>query len=143
MEFKNVKQIEKAQNFNQKDGIKLFIVLIFFLVISLIAIFVHTGYNTLLLVFATIIGGYMAMSIGANDVANNVGPAVGSHAITLVGAIIIAAICEAMGAVIAGGEVVETIKSGIIDSQNITDPSVFVALMLAALASGADRKSVV
>ena len=81
MEFKNVKQIEKAQNFNQKDGIKLFIVLIFFLVISLIAIFVHTGYNTLLLVFATIIGGYMAMSIGANDVANNVGPAVGSHAI--------------------------------------------------------------
>lgn len=137
MEFKNVKQIEKAQNFSQKDGIKLFIVLIFFLVISLIAIFVHTGYNTLLLVFATIIGGYMAMSIGANDVANNVGPAVGSHAITLVGAIIIAAICEAMGAVIAGGEVVETIKSGIIDSQNITDPSVFVALMLAALASGA------
>ena len=137
MEFKNVKQIEKAQNFNQKDSIKLFIVLIFFLVISLIAIFVHTGYNTLLLVFATIIGGYMAMSIGANDVANNVGPAVGSHAITLVGAIIIAAICEAMGAVIAGGEVVETIKSGIIDSQNITDPSVFVALMLAALASGA------
>ena len=84
MEFKDIKQIEKAQSFNQKDGVKLFIVLIFFLVISLVAIMAHTGHSTLLLVFATIIGGYMAMNIGANDVANNVGPAVGSHAITLV-----------------------------------------------------------
>ncbi|CAM3390819.1 inorganic phosphate transporter [Helicobacter labetoulli] len=137
MEFKDIKQIEKAQSFNQKDGVKLFIVLIFFLVISLVAVFAHTGHNILLLVFATIIGGYMAMNIGANDVANNVGPAVGSHAITLVGAIIIAAICEAMGAIIAGGEVVETIKSGIIDSTHLAEPRVFVALMLAALASGA------
>lgn len=137
MEFKNIKQIEKAQSFNQKDGVKLFIVLLFFLAISLVAVFVHNGSNTLLLVFATIIGGYMAMNIGANDVANNVGPAVGSHAITLIGAIIIAAICEAMGAIIAGGEVVETIKSGIIESSQITEPRVFVALMLAALASGA------
>ncbi|TLD92476.1 inorganic phosphate transporter [Helicobacter magdeburgensis] len=137
MEFKDIKQIEKAQSFNQKDGVKLFIVLVFFLVISLVAIMAHTGHNTLLLVFATIIGGYMAMNIGANDVANNVGPAVGSHAITLVGAILIAAICEAMGAIIAGGEVVETIKSGIIDSTHLAEPRVFVALMLAALASGA------
>ena len=97
MEFKDIKHIEKAQKFNHEDGIKIFIVLIFFLVISLIAVFVHTGYNTLLLVFATIVGGYMAMNIGANDVANNVGPAVGSQAITLIGAIIIAAICVAMG----------------------------------------------
>ncbi|BDB64544.1 putative phosphate permease [Helicobacter cinaedi] len=137
MEFKDIKQIEKAQSFNRKDGAKLFVVLIFFLIISLVAIFAHTGHNTLLLVFATIIGGYMAMNIGANDVANNVGPAVGSHAITLVGAIIIAAICEAMGAIIAGGEVVETIKSGIIDSKQILEPRIFVSLMLAALLSGA------
>lgn len=136
MDFKDIKHIEQAQSFNRKDGVKLFVVLIFFLVISLVAIF-HTGHNTLLLVFATIIGGYMAMNIGANDVANNVGPAVGSHAITLVGAIIIAAICEAMGAVIAGGEVVETIKSGIIDPEHLSEPRIFVALMLAALASGA------
>lgn len=137
MELKNIKQIEKAQKFNHEDGIKLFIVLVFFLVVSLIAIFVSTGYNTLLLVFATIVGGYMALSIGANDVANNVGPAVGSHAITLIGAIIIAAICEAMGAIIAGGEVVGTIKSGIIDSTQITEPRVFVVLMFAALLSAA------
>lgn len=137
MEFKDIKHIEKAQKFNHEDGIKIFIVLIFFLVISLIAVFVHTGYNTLLLVFATIVGGYMAMNIGANDVANNVGPAVGSQAITLIGAIIIAAICEAMGAIIAGGEVVGTIKSGIIDSTQIAEPRIFVSLMLAALLSGA------
>ncbi|WP_301070508.1 inorganic phosphate transporter, partial [uncultured Helicobacter sp.] len=137
MDFKDIKHIEKAQSFNRKDGAKLFVVLIFFLIISLVAIFAHTGHNTLLLVFATIIGGYMAMNIGANDVANNVGPAVGSHAITLVGAIIIAAICEAMGAIIAGGEVVETIKSGIIDSKQILEPRIFVSLMLAALLSGA------
>ncbi|WP_300719062.1 inorganic phosphate transporter, partial [uncultured Helicobacter sp.] len=124
MDFKDIKHIEKAQSFNRKDGAKLFVVLIFFLIISLVAIFAHTGHNTLLLVFATIIGGYMAMNIGANDVANNVGPAVGSHAITLVGAIIIAAICEAMGAIIAGGEVVATIKSGIIDSKQILEPRI-------------------
>lgn len=137
MDFKDIKQIEKAQGFNRKDATKIFIVAVFFLVVSLVAVFAHTGHNTLLLVFATIIGGYMAMNIGANDVANNVGPAVGSHAITLVGAIIIAAICEAMGAIIAGGEVVETIKSGIIDSQGISEPRIFVSLMLAALLSGA------
>lgn len=137
MDFKNIKQIEEAQRFNRKDGIKIFIVLIFFLVISLIAVFLHTGHSPILLIFATIVGGYMAMNIGANDVANNVGPAVGSHAITLTGAIIIAAICEASGAIIAGGEVVETIKSGIIHPQHITEPRTFVALMLAALTAGA------
>ena len=137
MEIKDIKEIGKATHFNQKDGIKLFIVLIFFLIISLIAIFTHTGHNTLTLVFATIVGGYMAMNIGANDVANNVGPAVGSHAITLVGAIVIAAICEAGGAIIAGGEVVDTIKSGIISPDNFTEPKIFVILMLAALTSGA------
>lgn len=137
MKIKNIKQIEKAQSSNQQDNIKLFIVLVFFLVISLVAVFAYTGHNTLLLIFATIIGGYMAMNIGANDVANNVGPAVGSHAITLVGAIIIAAICEAGGAIVAGGEVVDTIKSGIITPYNTLEPKFFIALMLSALTSGA------
>jgi inorganic phosphate transporter, PiT family len=53
---------------------------------------------------------YLAINIGANDVANNMGPAVGSKAITIGGAIIIAAIFEAGGAIIAGGDVVNTIK---------------------------------
>lgn len=137
MEFKDIKKIENAQHFSKKDIEKIFVALVFFIVIGLVAVFVHTGHNTLLLVFATIVGGYMAMNIGANDVANNVGPAVGSRAITLIGAIIIAAICEAMGAIIAGGEVVDTIKSGIIDARSLSEPRIFVALMLAALTSGA------
>jgi PiT family inorganic phosphate transporter len=89
------------------------------------------------LAFVAVIGGYMAMNIGANDVANNVGPAVGSKALTLVGAIIIAAIFEASGAIIAGGDVVSTIKKGIIDPDLIADTSVFIWVMFAALLGGA------
>ncbi|MCB1690768.1 MAG: inorganic phosphate transporter, partial [Halioglobus sp.] len=69
--------------------------------------------------------------------ANNVGPAVGSHAITLTGAIIIAAIFEAGGAIIAGGDVVGTIKNGIIDPGLINDTDTFIWLMTAALLAGA------
>lgn len=87
------------------------------------------------LVIAAIVGAYMALNIGANDVANNVGPAVGSGALTLVSAIIIAAIFEAMGALVAGGDVVKTIKKGIIDPALITNPTEFIWLMMAALMS--------
>ncbi|MCB1865277.1 MAG: inorganic phosphate transporter [Chromatiales bacterium] len=79
----------------------------------------------------------MAMNIGANDVANNVGPAVGSRAMTLGGAIAIAAIFEAAGALIAGGEVVSTIKGGIINPATIGDVDTFIWLMTAALLAGA------
>jgi len=88
-------------------------------------------------VFAAIVGAYMAMNIGANDVANNVGPAVGSGAITLLGALAIAGVFEAMGAIIAGGEVVNTIRSGIIDPEMIADPQTFLWVMMAALLAAA------
>ena len=91
----------------------------------------------LLLVAAAVIGAYMAMNIGANDVANNIGPAVGSRAMTLTGAIVIAGIFEAAGALIAGGDVVGTIKGGIINPELIPDPEVFIWLMMAALLAGA------
>jgi PiT family inorganic phosphate transporter len=90
-----------------------------------------------LLVMAALFGAYMAMNIGANDVANNMGPVVGSKALTMGGAIAIAAIFEALGAVIAGGEVVTTIKSGIIDPNAIGDAAVFVRVMACALLAGA------
>lgn len=93
--------------------------------------------NSTILIVSAVIGGYMAMNIGANDVANNVGPAVGSKALTLGGAIVIAAIFEAAGAIIAGGSVVSTIKKGIIDPAMISNPDVFVWLMLAALLAAA------
>lgn len=90
-----------------------------------------------LLIVAAVIGGYMAMNIGANDVANNMGPSVGSGAMTMGWAIVIAAIFEALGAVVAGGEVVGTIKGGIIDSKQIADSALFAWVMLAALLAGA------
>lgn len=90
-----------------------------------------------LLIFAAVVAGYMAINIGANDTANNIGPAVGSKAISLGAAIVLAAICEAAGALVAGGDVVGTIKSGIIDPALIEDSTTFVWLMTGALMAAA------
>ena len=113
---------------------------LFFLVAVLTYSFMSTGGvpNNVFLAIAALFGAYMAMNIGANDVANNVGPAVGSKALTMGGAIIIAAIFEAAGALIAGGEVVNTIKKGIIDIDAFggnTDS--FIWAMMAALLAAA------
>lgn len=89
------------------------------------------------LVIATAVGLYMAMNIGANDVANNMGAPVGAGAISLGGAIVLAAIFEALGAIIAGADVVGTIKGGIIDMRAFAQPERFTWLMLAALLAGA------
>jgi PiT family inorganic phosphate transporter len=94
----------------------------------------HGGF----LILAALFGAYMAMNIGANDVANNVGPAVGSGALTIGGAILIASVFEASGALIAGGDVVGTIKKGIIDPAAFGgDPMLFVYAMSAALLAAA------
>lgn len=90
-----------------------------------------------LLIISAVVGGYMAMNIGANDVANNMGPAVGSGAMTMGWAILIAAVFEALGAIVAGGKVVGTIKGGIIDSKQIADATQFAWVMFAALLAGA------
>ncbi len=89
------------------------------------------------IIVAGVVGGYMALNIGANDVANNVGPAVGSRALTMTGALIIAAIFEAAGAILAGGDVVATISKGIIDQSQIPDSRTFILAMLAALLAAA------
>lgn len=93
--------------------------------------------NVSILAIASAFGAYMALNIGANDVANNVGPAVGSKALSMVGAILIAAIFEAAGALIAGGSVVGTIKKGIINPNAIADVETFIWVMMAALLAGA------
>lgn len=93
--------------------------------------------GSMLLMAAAVIGGYMAINIGANDVANNVGPAVGSGALSLGAAVLVAAIFEAGGALIAGGNVVSTIKGGIIDPSTLDDGRAFIWLMTAALLAGA------
>ena len=139
MDIKDIKKIQKSveQTEFRNERIKIGIVVVFMVATALIALQSGAVEQSLLLAFAALVGGYMAMNIGANDVANNVGPAVGSHAITLTGAIIIAGICEASGAILAGGDVVNTIKSNIIDANKIGDSQTFLFVMLAALISGA------
>ncbi|PJK27924.1 inorganic phosphate transporter [Minwuia thermotolerans] len=88
-------------------------------------------------VAAAAFGAYMALNIGANDVANNMGPAVGARALTMGGAIVIAAICESAGALLAGGDVVSTISKGIIDPAGVADGSTFTWAMMAALIAAA------
>ncbi len=93
--------------------------------------------STITIIVAAAIGAYMALNIGANDVANNVGPAVGSRAMTMGGALVIAAIFETAGALIAGSDVAATISKGIIAPDAVSDPSIFVSAMMAALISSA------
>ena len=93
--------------------------------------------NGLIVSMAAIFGAYMALNIGANDVANNMGPAVGANALTMGGAIAIAAIFETAGALIAGGDVVGTISKGIIAPESIGTQQIFIWAMLAALLSSA------
>ncbi len=91
-------------------------------------------YGTVLLALAVIFGLYMTWGIGANDVANAMGTSVGSGAITVKQAIVIAAIFEFAGAFIAGGNVTSTIRKGIVDPTSIANqPEILVFGMLAAL----------
>jgi PiT family inorganic phosphate transporter len=95
-------------------------------------------YGTVLVVLAVIFGLYMTWGIGANDVANVMGTSVGSGAITVTTAIIIAGIFEFAGAAIAGGHVTSTIRKGIIDPSSIVDrPEILVFGMLGALLAAA------
>ncbi len=99
--------------------------------------FFQWGSNNLYLLIATVFAIYMAMNLWANDVANNMWPAVWSKALTLGWAILIAAIFEAAWAIIAGWEVVDTIKWWIIDQSLITDPRQFIIIMLSTLLGAA------
>lgn len=102
-----------------------------------VAAFAGLHATGLTVVAAAIIGAYMALNIGANDVANNMGPAVGARALTLGGALATAAVCETAGALLAGGEVVGTVSRGIIAPESVAAPQVFVWAMMAALLAGA------
>ena len=91
-------------------------------------------YGATFLILAIIFGVFMTWGIGANDVANALGTSVGSGAITVRTAIIVAAIFEFAGAALAGGNVTKTIRKGIIDPSQIADsPEILVYGMLAAL----------
>ena len=138
MELNSIRALEEATNRGRGELFRLGTALLFIVAIMLIVSARLEGIaDSYLLVVAAMIGGYMAMNIGANDVANNVGPAVGSKALTRTGAILIAAVFEAGGAIIAGGDVVSTIKKGIIDPALIADSTTFIWVMMAALLAAA------
>jgi len=137
--MQTIKKIEKkALKSSGIDFIRLGIALIF-IVIVMFYTMATTGdmSNRMFLVIATIFGAYMAMNIGANDVANNVGPAVGSKALSLGGAIFIAAVFEVSGALIAGADVTNTIRKGIIDLNAFNDVDIFIWAMMSALLAAA------
>lgn len=85
---------------------------------------------------AALFGIFMAWGIGANDVANAMATSVGSKALTIKQAIMVAAVFEFLGAVLAGGEVTSTIRKGIVDTDLLAgSPELLIYGMLAALLS--------
>jgi PiT family inorganic phosphate transporter len=91
-----------------------------------------------LVIIAAVVGFFMAWGIGANDVANAMGTSVGSKALTIKQAIIIAMVFEFAGAYLAGGEVTSTIRKGIIDASFFIDsPELLVFGMISALFAAA------
>ncbi len=139
MDIKTIKTMETVTAKTQSGGItRLAIAFVFIAIVFVWTSLTHDMVeNNTFLIIGAVFGAYMAMNIGANDVANNVGPAVGSGALTMFWAIVIAAIFEGAGALIAGGEVVKTIKKGIIDPAMIANPEIFIWAMTAALLSAA------
>lgn len=96
------------------------------------------SHGSILVLLAAIVGFFMAWGIGANDVANAMGTSVGSKALTIKQAIIIAMIFEFAGAYLAGGEVTSTIRKGIIDASYFVDsPQLLVFGMISALFAAA------
>jgi PiT family inorganic phosphate transporter len=91
-------------------------------------------YGTLFIVLACVFGFFMAWGVGANDVANAMATSVGSRAITIKQAVIIAAIFEFAGSYLAGGQVTATIRKGMMDSAMLADsPELLVYGMMASL----------
>ena len=91
-------------------------------------------YGYIFLILAGVFGLFMAWGIGANDVANAMATSVGSKALTIKQAILVAAVFEFAGAVLAGGQVTKTIRKGIIDADVMAgSPDLLLYGMLASL----------
>lgn len=95
-------------------------------------------YAGIFIALAVVFGLFMAWGVGANDVANAMGTSVGSKAVTIKQAFVIAAIFEFAGAYLAGGEVTKTIRKGIINPEMLAgSPELVVYGMLASLLAAA------
>lgn len=137
-DLKRIVQLEEATAFLARPAISIGAAFLFVVLSALVAMtMAGAASGTMIIVAAAAFGAYMALNIGANDVANNMGPAVGAKALTMGGALVIAAICETAGALIAGGDVVGTISGGIVSPEAVADPHTFIWAMMAALIASA------
>ncbi|MGR3605601.1 inorganic phosphate transporter [Sulfitobacter sp.] len=137
-DLNRISRVEQAATYVARPMVGFGIALAFIVLAALAAtLFFGQAPSNYVVVAAAAFGAYMAVNIGANDVANNMGPAVGAKALSMGGAIVIAAICESAGALLAGGDVVSTISKGIIDPASVEDAQVFIWAMMAALVSSA------
>ncbi len=137
-DLKRISRLEAATAYTGRPLVAPGIALAFIVLAGLAAmVVIGQPPSNFVVAAAAVFGAYMAVNIGANDVANNMGPAVGANALTMGGAIAIAALAESAGALLAGGDVVSTISKGIIDPSVIAESSVFVWAMMAALVSSA------
>lgn len=137
-DLQRIVRLEEAVAFTSRPLVAPGIAIVFMALTGLAAATVMgAGPGTWVVIVAAIVGAYMALNIGANDVANNMGPAVGAKAVTLGGALIIAAICETAGALLAGGDVVSTVSRGIVAPESVAAPEVFIWAMMSALMAGA------
>ncbi|KIC35460.1 inorganic phosphate transporter [Leisingera sp. ANG-M7] len=137
-DLNRISQLELATSYASRPLVAPGIALAFIVLAGLAAgVFFGGSAMSMVVIAAAAFGAYMAINIGANDVANNMGPAVGANALTMGGAIVIAAICESAGALLAGGDVVSTISKGIIDPAAVSSSSIFIWAMMAALISSA------
>jgi len=137
-ELKNISNFEDAIQEISRGNLKFGICILFLILVGFFAFTqVAEASGQVFIVLAGLLGAYMALNIGANDVANNIGPAVGSKALTMTGALVIAAIFEAAGAIIAGGDVVSTVRKGIIDPGAMESDLMFIHAMMSALFAAA------
>ena len=137
-DLERISALEQAVSFTARPLVGPGIALAFMALTGIVtAVLIGFDPLGLIVVAAAIIGAYMAINIGANDVANNMGPAVGARALTIGTALIIAAICETAGALIAGGDVVSTVSRGIIAPEAVAETQIFIWAMMAALLAGA------
>ena len=136
-DLKKVVRIEAAtQSMSRSLAVPGLLAVFLLATVAVASLSITEGPLNAFVILAAVVAAYMALNIGANDVANNMGPAVGSRALTLAGALVIATICEAAGAILAGGDVTTTLARDIVQPDAMSKLS-FILVMITTLLAAA------